>query len=70
VLSDYAINTYFGNGWVGELVINVDNPELEKEMYILADEMDLSLSPKWTAEEVEREDWEAEGIFEITSDFD
>jgi hypothetical protein len=70
VPSDYASNTYFGNGWVNELVIYVDNPELEKNMYILADEMDLSLFPKWTAEEVEREDWEAGGIFEIVSDFD
>ena len=70
VPKNWAINTYRPNGWVYGAVIYVDQPELEKQMYILADEMELSLYPRWAPEEVEDEEWEAEGIFKIQSDID
>ena len=70
VPNDWAILTYFGNGWVNKLVIFVDDPELEKRMYILAEEMELSLYPRWAADEVAADGWKAEGSFQVGSDFD
>jgi hypothetical protein len=70
VPNDWAMLTYFGNGWVNELVIYVADPELEKRMYILVEEMELSLYPRWEADEVEADGWKAVGSFQIGSDFD
>ena len=70
VPNDWAILTYFGNGWVNELVIYVADPELEKRMYILVEEMELTLYPRWAADEVAADGWKAVGSFQIGSDFD
>lgn len=69
-LKDYSLTTFYGNGWVNDALMYVFEPELEKNLYILAEEMDLSLTPKWGADEVDDEEWEAEGLFQIGSDFD
>jgi hypothetical protein len=70
VPKNWAIGTYHPSGWVQDGSIYVEDEELEKQMYILAEEMDLSLYPAWSAEEVEDEDWTPEGIFKIASDLD
>jgi hypothetical protein len=70
VLKDDAMRTYFGNGWVNDLHIKVPDPRLEKALYLLADEMRLSLYPKWEPEELEDDEWEPDGFFRIGSDFD
>ena len=70
ILKDDAMLTYSGNGWVNDLDIKVTDPQLEKSLYLLADEMSLSLYTKWEPEEVEDEEWEASGFFRIGSDFD
>jgi hypothetical protein len=70
VMKDDAMRTYLGNGWVNDLFIKVQDPGLEKSLYLLADEMDLSLYTKWEPEELEDDEWEPEGFFRIGSDFD
>jgi hypothetical protein len=70
VIKDHAMYTYFGNGWINNLTLKVSDGELEREMYLLADELELGLITKYESEEVEDEEWEAEGFFQIGSQQD
>ena len=64
-----ACLAYHPSGWVYEAPIFVDDVDLEKEMYRLADEISFGLRPKWSPEDLD-EEWEAEGIFWTESELD
>ena len=57
------------SGWVYEQLLFVDDMNLERELYILADEVCFGLRPRYAIEELD-EEWEPEGIFYIESEFE
>lgn len=65
---NYGAKAYHPSGWVFDGSIYVGDEELEKQMYSLAEELELGLYAELEAEEVEDEDWQPQGHFVLRSD--
>jgi hypothetical protein len=61
---------FFGNGWVQEALIVVDNADVEKEIYKLVEELQLDFSLPWIPQDVlEGDSWKQDGVLTVTSEW-
>ena len=61
---------FFGNGWVQEALIVVDNADVEKEIYKLVEELQLDFSLPWIPQDVlEGDSWKPDGVLTVTSEW-
>ena len=61
---------FFGNGWIQEAVIVVNDAEVEKEIYKLVKDLQLDFYLPWSPDRVlEGQSWKADGVLTVTSEW-